>query len=59
MSKPVYELMGGTGYCRSCDTKLKRNVDYAVKLYSFRNTGQHIILCKKCVELMAALIEKE
>jgi RNase P subunit RPR2 len=42
--------MKNDGFCRGCDKPLKRNEDMALKMYSHRNRGQHIILCPKCVE---------
>lgn len=55
MGAPVYEKMQRDGFCRCCDTLLKRGEDSAIKLYSFRNRGQSIVLCSPCIDKMKNL----
>lgn len=43
-------------YCRSCDKRLKKDKDWMVTMYSFRNQGMHVHLCLRCVENMGALV---
>lgn len=45
----IYEVMQRDGYCRGCDAILRRNKDFAIKMYSHRNRGQNILLCSLCV----------
>jgi len=50
MSDVIVELMQRDGFCRSCDKELKRNVDPAIKFYSYRGRGMNILLCLDCVD---------
>lgn len=47
-----YSLMQRNGYCRGCDKEMVKDEDMAIKMYSHRNRGQHIILCDGCVNAM-------
>jgi uncharacterized protein YlaI len=43
--------------CRGCDKQLPKETK-VIATYSFRNRGQHIYFCTKCVELMSKLIKE-
>lgn len=45
-----------TAYCRGCDKKIEPNTEKIIAFYSFRNRGQSIIICQKCVKEMSQLI---
>jgi len=57
MQKPEYRQAKNTCYCRACDRKMLKNVDWGAFFYSFRNCGQHISLCRKCVLEMAKIVD--
>jgi len=58
-NKLEYTLMQRDGYCRGCDKLMQRNSEKAIKTYSIRNRGQHILLCKECVKDMYNLTQEE
>lgn len=53
---PVYRLAERTGCCRVCDKDVERLKDKAVYFYSWRNRGQNIIICPKCIKDMYQLV---
>lgn len=44
-------------FCRGCDDVIVPNKDKVMVTYSFRNRGQHIYICQKCVQTMCALMK--
>ena len=46
-------------YCRFCDKKIKRNTEEVIAHYTYRNTGQHIFICKECIEKSTELINSK
>lgn len=54
-----YALVERWAHCRGCDKELEPKVDFAVKFYSIRNRGQHILICKDCVVKMNELVQDE
>ena len=54
-----YEVMQRNGYCRGCDIGLIKEKDKAIKFHTYRNTGQHILLCPECVCKMFSLVTQD
>lgn len=52
MSEFKYRIAKRDSFCRVCDKVNKRDEDMVVYVYSHRNRGQSILLCKKCVKDM-------
>jgi len=51
-----YRTLERSGYCRGCDKLIEKNTEKLISIYSHRNRGQHIYLCKDCVDKMVKLI---
>lgn len=58
MSKPEYREAERICFCRVCDKTINKG-ESAVFWYSFRNTGQNIMVCADCVETIYELLPKE
>ncbi len=54
-----YRQVKREAFCRGCDRKLQRDVDWVVHTYSIRNRGQNILICKNCVYDMVNLIREQ
>jgi len=50
MARNVLERrqMERDAFCRACDKVIKRNTEEAIIWYSWRNKGQHIMICLPC-----------
>jgi len=50
MARNVLERrqMERDAFCRACDKVIKRNTEEAIVWYSWRNKGQHIMICLPC-----------
>lgn len=55
-NEPGYRKAQRDSFCRACDKKIKRDVDYMATWYSFRGTGQHIHICTECVSALYKLV---
>lgn len=56
---PTRRFVERDAFCRACDKKLKRESDEAIIWYSFRNTGQNIIICLPCARHLGQLAREE
>lgn len=54
----IKRKMERSGYCRGCDKELRKN-DEIIYTYTFRNRGQHILICLDCAEVISDLMEVE
>lgn len=59
MTHILYSVIERNGFCRCCDKMLFRSVDKVVKFYSRRNCGQHIILCKACIQKLNDIVKED
>lgn len=57
MAKPEYRQAQRDANCRVCDKEVSRGTE-AVFWYSYRNRGQHIVICPNCVETLYNLLPK-
>jgi len=46
-------------HCRNCDKTIKRNTEKVVYIYSFRNRGQNIFICRDCLNKMHHEMSRE
>lgn len=44
-------------FCRACDKVIKRNTEEAIVWYSWRNKGQHILICLPCSQIIGKMSE--
>jgi uncharacterized protein YlaI len=56
MNDIKFRLAKADLYCRGCDREVKRNKEWVIATYSFRNRGQHIYFCYDCAKKISDLI---
>lgn len=57
MSKIEYRPAQRVCFCRGCDKEIQPNTENIITFYSFRNRGQYIHICEKCVTIFNGLID--
>lgn len=60
MARNVLERrqMERDAFCRACDKVIKRNTEEAIVWYSWRNKGQHIMICLPCSQTIGEMAEE-